>query len=77
MNPTQMLMNMLQNQLKMRNPQLFQQFQNLQKNQSNPNEMINQIVSKYTPEQMANFRKYANGYGITNEQLENFGIKAK
>ena len=68
---------MLQNQLKMRNPQLFQQFQNLQKNQSNPNEMINQIVSKYTPEQMANFRKYANGYGITNEQLESFGIKAK
>lgn len=61
----------------MRNPQLFQQFQNLQKNQSNPNEMINQIVSKYTPEQMANFRKYANGYGITNEQLENFGIRAK
>jgi hypothetical protein len=39
--------------------------------------MINQIVSKYTPEQITSFRKYANGYGITNEQLESFGIKAK
>ena len=73
----QMLMNMLQSQLKAKNPQAFQQFLNLQKNQSNPQEIINQMVSKYSPEQINSFKKYANGFGITNEQLEKFGIKTK
>ena len=40
-------------------------------------EMINQITSKYTPEQMNSFRKYANGFGVTNEQLDKLGIKVK
>jgi hypothetical protein len=77
MNPTQMLMTQLQNQLKMRNPQMFQQFQSLRENNGNPNEMINSIINKYTPEQKANFIKYANGFGITNEQLNEFGINSK
>ena len=68
---------MLMNQLKMRNPQAFQQVQNLQKNQSNPQEFLNQITSKYSPEQINQFRQYANGFGITNEQLDKFGIKTK
>lgn len=61
----------------MRNPQAFQQVQNLQKNQSNPQEFLNQITSKYSPEQINQFRQYANGFGITNEQLDKFGIKTK
>lgn len=61
----------------MRNPQLFQQFQNLQKNQSNPQEAINNIIKNYSPEQMAKFKEYANGFGITNEQLDQFGISSK
>ena len=72
-----MLMTQLQNQLKMRNPQMFQQFQSLRESNGNPNEMINSIINKYTPEQKANFIKYANGFGITNEQLKEFGINAK
>ncbi len=61
----------------MRNPQVFQQFQNLQKNQNDPREFLNQITSKYTNDQMKQFRQYANGFGFTNEQLDKFGIKTK
>lgn len=61
----------------MRNPQVFQQFQNLQKSQSNPQEFLNQLTSKYTPEQVNQFRQYANGFGISNEQLDKVGIKTK
>ena len=53
----------------MRNPQLLQQFQNLQKNQSNPQEVLNQITSKYTPEQKEQFRKFVNNFGMSDEQF--------
>lgn len=33
------------------------------------------MTSKYTPEQMQSFIKFANGFGISNEQLSQFGIK--
>ena len=69
------IMQMLMNQLKMRNPQAFQQFQNLQKSQNNPQEFLNQMTSKYTPEQMNSFKQYAKGFGFTDEQLKNYGIK--
>lgn len=56
---------------------MFQQFQNLAKNQKNPNEILNQMTSKYTPQQMQDFIKFANGFGITNEQLSKYGINVK
>ena len=77
MNPTQMLMNLLQNQLKAKNPQMLKQFQNLQKNQNDPKKIINDLTSKYPPEQINSFIQFANGYGISSEQLENYGIKGK
>lgn len=64
MNPMQILMNQLQAQIKSRNPQLFKQFQEMQK--GNPQDMINQLVK---PEQREAFSKYAKGFGITDEQL--------
>ena len=73
----QMMMNMLQNQVKAKNPQLFQQFQNLKQNQNNPQEVLNNMISKYTPEQMQQFRQFANGFGITNDQLNQYGIGSK
>lgn len=33
------------------------------------------MTSKYTPEQMQSFIKFANGFGISNEQLNKYGIK--
>ena len=35
------------------------------------------MVGKYTPEQMQQFRKFANGFGITDEQLNKYGIGTK
>lgn len=62
--------------MKARNPQAFQQFQSLQKKQNNPQEILNKMMSGYSPAQMQQFQKFANGFGISNEQLENYGIKA-
>ena len=77
MNPMMLLMNQLQNQLKAKNPQMFQQFQNLIKNQNDPNKILTDMTSKYTPEQMTQFMQFANGFGITNEQLNKYGINTK
>ena len=75
MNPKQILMNQLQNQLKSRNPQLFKQFEEMKK--GNPQEVLNQITGNYTPEQKQEFIKYANNFGITQEQLQQYGINTK
>lgn len=56
---------------------MFQQFQNLQKSQNNPQEFLNQIVSKHSPEQINQFRQYLGGFGFTEEQLNKYGIKTK
>ena len=56
---------------------MFQQFQNLQKNQSDPQEFLNNITNNYTPEQKQSFINYAKGFGFTEEQLSNYGIKVK
>ncbi len=61
----------------MKNPQTYQQLQNLIKNQNNPQDLLNQLTNNYTPEQMQSFIKFANGYGVTSEQLEQYGIKNK
>jgi len=63
--------------MRARNPQMFQLIEKMQKNNSNPQEMINEITSKYKPEQINSFRQYANNFGISNEQLDNLGIKTK
>ena len=74
MNPLQLLMNQLQNQIKMKNPQAFQQVQNIIRNK-NPQEVIQEITNGYTPERINQFKKFMSGYGITDEQLKQLGIK--
>ena len=56
---------------------MFQQYQSLKQKNGNPKEMITNILGNYTPEQITKFRQFANGFGITNEQLENYGINTK
>ena len=56
---------------------MFQQFQNLKQNQNNPQEFLNNMFNNYTPEQMQSFVKFANGFGITSEQLQKYGIHTK
>lgn len=54
---------------------MFKQFQNLQKN--NPQEVLNNMIKDYSPEQIKGFMKFANGFGISNEQLNSYGIGKK
>lgn len=56
----------------MRNPQMFQFLEQARKNNQNPNELINQLIGKYTPEQINQFRQFASGFGITDEQLNKY-----
>lgn len=61
----------------MKNPQALNQIEELRKNNGNPQELLNQITSNYTPEQKQQFMKFANGFGFTEEQLKEFGINSK
>lgn len=61
----------------MRNPQIFKQFQSLQKKQNNPQEILNEMIEKYTPEQKQEFIKFANNFGVNEEQLNKYGINSK
>lgn len=61
----------------MRNPQVYQRLQDLIKNQNDPQQFLTDITKNYTPEQTEQFIKFANSYGVTNEQLNKYGINAK
>jgi len=60
-----------------RNPQLFQKFQSLRQGQNNPEEFLTQTFNSYTPEQIEQFKQFASGFGVTEEQLDKYGIGAK
>ena len=56
---------------------MFQFVSQAQKNQNNPQEIFKQITEKYTPEQKKQFNEFAKGFGITDEQLKQYGIYTK
>ena len=58
----------------MRNPQALRQLEELKKGNGNPQDFFNKITGNYTPEQMQQFRQFANNFGFSNEQLDNYGI---
>lgn len=58
----------------MKNPQVFQQVQNLMQSK-NPQDVLKEITGNYTPQQKQQFVKFMNGYGINEEQLKQLGIK--
>lgn len=61
----------------MRNPQALKQVEELRKNNGDPRQLLQQATGGYSPEQMQKFMKFANGFGISNEQLKQFGINSK
>lgn len=61
----------------MKNPQVFQQYEKIRKSNGNPQELLQQATGNYTQEQKQEFIKFANGFGITNEQLNQYGINTK
>ena len=61
----------------MRNPQAFQQYEQIRKNNGDPEKMLKDIMGKYTPEQKEQFSNFVKGYGITDDQLKQYGINTK
>ena len=75
MNPTQILLNQIQTQLKGKSPQLFNQFQ--QMSGKNPQEILDGMMGKCNSEQRQSFINFAKGFGVTDEQLNKYGINTK
>ena len=63
--------------MKAKNPTMFNQFQEIRKSNNNPQDILNKIMSGYTPEQTKQFVQFANNFGITDEQLNQYGINTK
>lgn len=61
----------------MKNPQQAKKIQEMMKNNNNPRELLQQTMSRYSPEQIKQFTQFANNMGISNEQLNQYGINIK
>lgn len=64
----------LMNQLKIKNPQMFQRIEQLRQNQSNPIEIFKQVTNGYSNDQMNNFYNQARNMGFSDDlinQLKN------
>lgn len=59
------MMMMLMNQLKMKNPQMFQMVEQAKQNQSSPVDLFKQITNKRSPEQMEAFYKRVEQMGFS------------
>lgn len=60
MNPQQMLLGMLQQ----RNPQAFNQVQQLMQSGQNPQVLLNNVMGQLTPQQKQQFENVASQYGL-------------
>lgn len=61
----------------MKNPQMYNEIEQLRQNNGNPMELLKQITSKYTPEQMEQLYTNAKRFGVPDEvinQVQNGGI---
>ena len=58
------LIMMMMNQIKMKNPQMFQMLEQAQKNQKNPKKLFKEVTKNYKPEQMENIFNRARQFGI-------------
>jgi len=57
----QRVINQLEQQLKRTNPQVYKEFQQAKQNNEDPNEYLNRITNKYTPEQRQQWNNLMNG----------------
>ena len=74
----QMIM-MLLNQLKAKNPQMFQMVEQARKNKNNPIEFFKQVTNDRTPEQMEEFYKRTEQMGFSPDLINQLrdGINSK
>lgn len=59
-NPQQLLMNMLKQQ----NPNGYEQLQQMMNSGQDPRQILNQLTSNMTPQQMQQLKAYASQFGI-------------
>ena len=73
------IMQMLMNQLKAKNPQMYQMINQAKQNQNNPIEMFKEITKEYTPEQFESLYKQAEQMGFSNDLINQLksGINTK
>lgn len=72
------MVQILTNQLKNNNPQMFEKYEMLRRSNGNPTAIFNQMISSYTPEQMQKFMSFAKNFGVPDDvlnQVQN-GIKS-
>jgi hypothetical protein len=60
---------MLINQAKSKNPQAFRLYEQMRSGNSNPMDILKQITSKFTPEQMNGLMSQAKAVGISDDTL--------
>ena len=68
MNPMSIIQTMM-SQMKVKMPRNFQVVQNLMQNKTNPQDLVNQIISNISPEQKQNLLNQCKQYGMPNEML--------
>ena len=63
------LIQMMMGQLKNKNPQMFALINQASQNNTNPMELLKQVTSNYTPEQMQNLLSRAEQFGVPKDVL--------
>lgn len=63
------ILQMLMNQLRMRNPQVAKMIEQAQKDKNNPIEIFRQITNNYTPQQLEILFDRAKQFGINEQQI--------
>ena len=64
------MMNMLLNQLKMKNPQMASQIQSMINNGGNPMELYKQITNGMSPENVSKMMTQMQSFGVPEEALK-------
>lgn len=64
------LIAMMMNQLKMKQPQMFQLVEQARKNNNNPMELLKQVTQNYTPEQINGLFERAKQFGVPDKVLQ-------
>ena len=64
----QNMMSQLESQLKARNPQAYQEFQQARKNNENPNEYLNKIVGGFNEDQKKQWNNMMGQFNQQNKQ---------
>ena len=70
----QQLMGQLERQLKVRNPQAYQEFQKARQNNVNPQEYLNKVVGGFNPQQR---QEWNNMMGQFNQKQSNQNTQEK